>query len=197
MLRLIKLLAFSYLLVGCQSRAVVPVAATDSVAVKRTSEMTAQCLLTYKEVPGLLSARQKCLNQASQTLLPYYNSNVVNVANACAEKLLKLAEAADNNSITLNAYSQAKQSLQGQCESAAKEGLGESASRISSVASVPQPDYRGYQPSNQVATGASTSNTSLAPSSADTQMEKAKSDCRQLYKTGTKKYGDCVMKLLD
>lgn len=40
-------------------------------------------------------------------------------------------------------------------------------------------------------------NNPLSAFSSDSQLERAKLDCAQLFKKGTKDYANCVMKLLD
>lgn len=113
------LLGLLALLTACQGAKL----AQDSDAVKKASIMTSRCILDYPEIPGQLTARQKCLNTASGTLLSYYNSEVRNVALTCARRLTELAQAADSRQVTINEYEATKQALQSECQSAARTKL--------------------------------------------------------------------------
>ncbi len=117
----LSLFALFILLAACQGTKL----AQDPEAIKKASIMTSRCILDYPEVPGQLTARQKCLNTASGTLLNYYNQDVRTVALACAQKLTELAQAGDTRQVNINQYETAKQRLQMECQSAAKAKLGE------------------------------------------------------------------------
>ena len=119
MLRRFSLLGLMALISACQGGKLTQ----DPEAIKKASIMTSQCILNYPEVPGKLTLRQTCLNNASGTLLNYYNPEIRAVALECAQRLTELAKAADSQQVNINQYEQAKQNLHTQCESTAKAKL--------------------------------------------------------------------------
>jgi len=82
--------------------------------------MTNKCLLNYHDIPGSLSQRQECLNNASALLINDYGPEIQSVARLCAQKLSQLATQADAGQIDLKGYQQKREMLKIDCAEAAQ-----------------------------------------------------------------------------
>lgn len=82
--------------------------------------MTNKCLLNYHDIPGSLSQRQECLNNASAMLMNDYGPEIQNVARLCAQKLSQLARQGDAGQIDLRGYQQQREILKIECAEAAQ-----------------------------------------------------------------------------
>jgi hypothetical protein len=92
----------------------------DPEKVKQASIMTNKCLLNYHDIPGSLSQRQECLNNASALLINDYGPEIQNVARLCAQKLSQLASQGDAGQIDLKGYQQKREMLKIECAEAAQ-----------------------------------------------------------------------------
>lgn len=92
----------------------------DPQKVQQASIMTNKCLLNHHDIPGSLSKRQECLNQASAMLMDGYGPEIQNVARMCAQKLIQLAAAGDAGQIDLKGYQQKREMLKIECAQAAQ-----------------------------------------------------------------------------
>lgn len=100
---------------GCSSTASKTPSQPDPQKVKQASIMTNKCLLNHHDVPGSLTQRQECLNQASALLLDAYGPEIQRVARLCAQKLAQIAAEADAGQIDLRGYQQKREMLQIEC----------------------------------------------------------------------------------
>ena len=92
----------------------------DPEKVQQASIMTNKCLLNYHDIPGSLSQRQDCLNNASAMLMNDYGPEIQSVARLCAQKLSQLAAQADSGQIDLKGYQQRREMLKIECAEAAQ-----------------------------------------------------------------------------
>ena len=92
----------------------------DPDKVQQASIMTNKCLLNYHDIPGSLSQRQECLNNASALLINDYGPEIQSVARLCAQKLSQLATQADAGQIDLKGYQQKREMLKIDCAEAAQ-----------------------------------------------------------------------------
>jgi hypothetical protein len=92
--------------------------------VKKSDDAENQCLATYHESKGSLTARQMCLSKAAMIRSPLVQGGATSILLAdCASNLLSLARYADSGAIDMPSYFISKEDLSMRCNAALKQAL--------------------------------------------------------------------------
>ncbi len=88
----------------------------ESSGEKKSAPLTKeQCSEKYPVVVGQLSQRQTCVNESATESLGKFTAKQRGIISDCAEKLLTLAERADEGEVAMDVYKKEKQELRTTC----------------------------------------------------------------------------------